>query len=394
MDDRELRAIGAAGEGFVADPSNRWWHVAMCPRILDMTVGQPKWFAPTRESLDVYLKQRRAEDRMAKPIRPCETCVSAAHRTSPLAAVGTLRAADDLVVRPGVEAPHIGRSNGRFDVWADEYVRNESKAASSACVLRRLITDEFRRLPEPAGRVLHALYAGERWPGTDVENLLFNNIDQTLGLFRRASVAGVRFEDLGQVAPAPPDGAARGTYYSYRLSETGAFEAVRAAQLICHVPEVVVPDSPARLAARVWLAVRQARPKHSDDTTGWLGDFALKIGVRGLNPGETVKALVDGATAAMQRDDVDRLRPAITRLSGLLEVDEGTLTDLTTGPDAPLGTRSRTKPNSNECLFTLDGVRQVRVTPNDDRCLGAEVLARPNDGPPRLTVDVYTATSR
>src|SRR4051794_22525916 len=34
-----------------------------------------------------------------------------------------------------------------------------------------------------ASAVLYATYAGERSRGTDVENLLFNNIDQTLSLF-------------------------------------------------------------------------------------------------------------------------------------------------------------------------------------------------------------------
>jgi hypothetical protein len=90
-----------------------------------------------------------------------------------------------------------------------------------------------------------------------------------------------------------------------------------------------------------------------------------------------VKALVDGATAAMRRDEPDRIQLAIVRLSEVLSVDAWTLIQLATAADAPLGTRSRKKPNSKDCLFTLDGATRVRVTPDDDRCVGAgRALAR------------------
>lgn len=59
--DGELRAIAAAGGGFVVDPFNRQWHAAACPRILDMTAGQPKWFAATPSALEAYLQQRTAD---------------------------------------------------------------------------------------------------------------------------------------------------------------------------------------------------------------------------------------------------------------------------------------------------------------------------------------------
>ncbi|MGH3222501.1 MAG: hypothetical protein ACRDPY_28040 [Streptosporangiaceae bacterium] len=131
-------------------------------------------------------------------------------------------------------------------MWADEYVRNDSAADSAAGQLRRLIASEVRGLPEPAGRVLHAGYCGRRWRGTDVENLLFNNIDQTLALFRAPVGLGVRFEDLGLTAPPAPDGTSWPSFYSYRLAQPGGpFTAVRAGNLICRIPEAIVPDDPA-----------------------------------------------------------------------------------------------------------------------------------------------------
>jgi hypothetical protein len=57
VSDGELRTIVAVGTGFV-DPFNRRWHAVACPRILGMTVSQPKWFAPTNAALTSYLQQR------------------------------------------------------------------------------------------------------------------------------------------------------------------------------------------------------------------------------------------------------------------------------------------------------------------------------------------------
>jgi hypothetical protein len=65
-----------------------------------------------------------------------------------------------------------------------------------------------------------------------------------------------------------------------------------------------------------------------------------------------------------------------------------------TAASAPLGARSRSSPASRECLFTLHGPGQVRVTPDDDRCIAAEVTTADDDGPARLSVGVYSATYR
>ena len=95
----------------------------------------------------------------------------------------------------------------------------------------------------------------------------------------------------------------------------------------------------------------------------------------------------------MQRDDAERVRDALARMSVLLAVSEAELAGLVTAPDAPLGTRSRSSPNTKETLFTLDGTDQVRVTPDDDRCLAAQVLACADAHGPQLTVQVYSAVS-
>lgn len=301
------------------------------------------------------------------------------------------------MARAALRSPFARRSGTSFEVWADEYVRNESKAESTAGRLRRLIVNGIRALPEPAGRVLHASYAGWRAGGKDVENLLFNDIDQMLTLFSAPGRQGVRFEDLGPTARSAPDGTSWPSFYSYRLAEPGgAFHTVEPGRLVCRVPEVTVPDGPARPAARIWIAVRRARPPHGPGGPLHEGEYLLRIAVRGMNPAEVLKAAVDGASAAIQRDDPDRVSEQVARLSALLGVDPEELLALVTAADAPLGTKSRPSRRSKESLFKLDKLdpAQVYVTPDDHRCAAAQVVAVRGDGPPCLSVEVYSAARR
>jgi len=142
-------------------------------------------------------------------------------------------------------------------------------------------------------RILHAAYAGYRRAGKDVENLLFNDLDQTLSAFGRLGACGVRFEDLGTRPPEAPNGRRRPSYYRYRLARPGDPFAAELTELACEIQEVEVPGGTARLSARVLVAVLAARPVECavDD---WDGPYALKIAVRGMSPGKDLKAIVDG----------------------------------------------------------------------------------------------------
>lgn len=124
-----------------------------------------------------------------------------------------------------------------------------------------------------------------------------------------------------------------------------------------------MPDGPARLAARIWLAVRRDRPRPGTGAPREDGGFLLRIAVHQLQPARSIKAVVDGATAAMQRDDPGRIREAVNRLARLLATDAEHLLMLAAEASAPLGTRSRSSPASKEHLFMIDGADQVRVTP-------------------------------
>jgi len=197
-------------------------------------------------------------------------------------------------------APYVQDRERGFSVWADEYVRNESKAASTAGELRRIIAQRLRALRPAEGELLCARYGGLRWGGTDVENLLFNNIDQTLSLFAAPANAGVRFHDLGIHAPADPTGHARSSHYAYDLIASGEpFTPIPGGKVICSIPATVIRAGEQRIATRIWLALRAARPPVTRELPE--GPYALRIVATGMNPGFSLKALVDGASTATQR---------------------------------------------------------------------------------------------
>ena len=76
--DGELRAIAAAGTGFIITPFYRRWHMATCPHVQAMTTGThtQKWFAATTAELTDYLQERIALYDTAKLIEACPTCAT------------------------------------------------------------------------------------------------------------------------------------------------------------------------------------------------------------------------------------------------------------------------------------------------------------------------------
>lgn len=187
--------------------------------------------------------------------------------------------------------------------------------------------------------------------------------------------------------PHLDDGTVRSSYYRYRLSSADEpFARIAEGRSICRVDEAFVGHGAARLAARIWYAVRLARPRTIVDASPVPNAFVLRIMSSGLHPASNLKALIDGATAAMQRAEPRLLRTEVARLAALLHVDEERLATLIAAPGAPLGTARH--------LFTIDGPEQVRTTPDDTGCVAAEVIASGEEGPVRLSVEVFDASAR
>lgn len=101
----------------------------------------------------------------------------------------------------------------------------------------------------------------------------------------------------------------------------------------------------------------------------------LRLTTRGLHRGLCLKALVDGATAALQHAPTTGSEEAVRRLAVNLGVDRREIELLVAGRTSPLGRATR--------LFTLVGAHQLRVTPDDHLCVAAEVISAGPTGPPR-----------
>lgn len=302
--------------GFVYNPFDKRLHKADCRWIGQMraSASAPKWHFARLHDAEGFLAAH--EDRHGgRPWRLAACCLGRRGPPARPAATGTT--ARDRAGGGDQGESLVRRFADGFEVWSDEYVRNESRATASSGELRRLIAHELRRLRPSDRRLLHAAYAGERWPGSDVENLLFNNIDQTLNLFAAVGRHGVRFEDLGETTAKAPDGAVRLSYYTYRRARPeDPFLGLELGERLAVIDSGEIPRVPARLAARIWLATRRARPGSSTRSAAML-PYSLRVVVGGLSPATDLKALIDGATAAMQRstpsDDLTVKRNRIVR---------------------------------------------------------------------------------
>ncbi len=271
-----------------------------------------------------------------------------------------------------------------FEVWSDQYVQNEPKGNLYQLELRSLIKSRIQKLPEPKGRLLCAAYAGQPRPGTDIENLLFNNIDQTFSAFGRSCKFGCRFEFLG---PSPaPTRMSMSHYFRYQyVDRSEPFDIAQVGRLVCSIPEATIDmwGNDARLSLRIWFAVREARQCAAPALAS--GEpYILRVTTDGLLPAKDLKAVIDGISAACQHAHLSSLGGDIPeRIATLLGVERNKLLTLITHDDSPLGEAHR--------LFTSHGGTQVRVTPDDHRCVAAEVFSLSDEGPPRLAAELFAA---
>lgn len=109
-----------------------------------------------------------------------------------------------------------------FDAWAPRQLDLESKPPDSRGVLRGGIRTHLKRLTGSGGKVLYSTYTAPTLvAGSDVENVLFTNVDPIGSPFRRVARAGVVFEFV----PRDPSGtvgvAALKCSSSYEMDEPG-----------------------------------------------------------------------------------------------------------------------------------------------------------------------------
>lgn len=145
------------------------------------------------------------------------------------------------------------------------------------------------------------------------------------------------------------------------------FAAVQLGHLIWRVPEAIVPDVDARLATRGWLA------SHGPKAPDRRGSAAPTAGHRGpvrADRKHQGRGSCRRVTAAMQRNESGRVSEAVTLWPGC------------STPMSPNSSCSRRHPTlpwergqdggrPPEHHLTLLDPGQIRVKPDDDRCIAA-----------------------
>ena len=88
-----------------------------------------------------------------------------------------------------------GPASQTLEAWCSRQLDLESKPPDVRGVLRRQVAERLRQLSTGNGLVLSAVFVTPQLaPGSDVENVLFTNIDATGSVFRHAAQRGVMFE--------------------------------------------------------------------------------------------------------------------------------------------------------------------------------------------------------
>ncbi len=249
-----------------------------------------------------------------------------------------------------------------FVVDAPTYVPNE-KLGNDARAAKQAIRTALADLAPGPDEVLAATFAGLKKTGTDVENLLFNNIDQWGDAFVRPAGNGLSFEDLGDGGDRPA-----AFRYRYRLQAAESpFLAVRPAEPArCWGPvELVEGDEPTRLTARTWWTIRHTAVRHAGSLPPDCR-FAVRLTLGGseVEVARVFKSVIDGAFAAFQ---LQMDRPYAVKVAEVLAPylpgsREEIAGLLTSHPDPMLGTTAK-------LLWHKPTIGEVQWNPDDARCI-------------------------
>lgn len=265
----------------------------------------------------------------------------------------------------------LDRDGLGFVVASNAVVTNECSKHSPGGATRDAIRAGLYGLGPDPQRILCATFVGRKpTPTTDVENLLFNNIDQTASAFRSLAAAGLQFE---HDARSPASGTL--AEYRYRLVEASrARFATHLREPIrtwsdAKLPALPTAETSTRLASRAWWAMRNA------DALGRGCLFAserfaitIRLGGSELLPADAIKGALDGVVAAFQvQADHAHAGRAATFLSSLLPGNQDEISALLTShPDPVLGRVPR--------LLTDPKVADFRWRPDDHRCVAGRIV--------------------
>jgi hypothetical protein len=227
--------------------------------------------------------------------------------------------------------------------WVDTPIPFDG-LTDGARALRRALRGELARLSAQPGEALHATFTGVLRRGSDLENVLFYNVDPGASVFGPSTAYGLRFELGGGRMPTPRSGRVWRCCYEYRLAPVGrSVKWWRSAYALGRFGDTELPASRGvPSATAVWYAVRRGHGEawHRLQNPGdrFQIDLRLRVpGDRAVTP-DLVKPLLDGVTAAFQSHGDRATTPAMAdALAARLGADPAELAELLLSDTDPLG---------------------------------------------------------
>jgi hypothetical protein len=172
--------------------------------------------------------------------------------------------------------------------------------------LRVQLRAQLRRLTLARGEVLHAVFAGAKAPGSDVENVLLYNVDDSGGAFAAAR-DGLRFELATPPLRRPPeDVVASATYLYHPMPPTGKpFVQWRPGRALASFEAVDLGAFPAaKRLEQIWLAIHRHGQVATDEQPFGPAPFGVRLTISapGASPAVAplVKPVIDGVVCALQ----------------------------------------------------------------------------------------------
>jgi hypothetical protein len=276
--------------------------------------------------------------------------------------------------------------------WTDDDVRNETRANSPGGRLRSKLCAWLRTHRPPDGQLLEATYGGARRNDADVENLLFNNIDQEAAAYRAACAHGLRFGWLAPEGTAPPGETARAYHYRYRFVPLDAsMPGVRLGECVCRWSKVALDDGfeslpGRRMSTRVWWSLRNEKAERRAELEPG-STFAVRLVLHGQSgePARALKGSFDGVVAALQvQRDLRAAEEAAAVLAGERRDQVAPIFRALTDQDDRALWRVQRLLVPVAAQYGTD----LRWDPADSGCIAGEVLVGERGGPARFDVEV------
>ena len=222
-------------------------------------------------------------------------------------------------------------SNSAFEAWASRQLDLETKAPDPRGVLRTGIRTYLKNLVGGKGDLLYTTFTALTLKArSDVENVLFTNVDATGSIFRRVASEGVVFEFAPRDPSGLPEAPPLGCCSSYEMDQPGRPPAAwEEGDVIMQWTRVAVPSlATATRSGPVWWDLRRGTT-HTLNHKGMPAFYSVQMVLHGpremkVNAAAKVKVITDAAVLALCYENGRSTNEGIQAfaLYSGLEVDE------------------------------------------------------------------------